>query len=214
MKFILYALPRTGSSTVIRSFGKSGINVYLDEPFFDGCPKLVDANRLDHIEYSKKLFEKYDGFKIMSNQTMQLLDICDKNNAGLILLKRDYLSTIASFIGLITKNMGNDPTLYNTWTSTGKGMVYDPEKIPFLNSNLQRFLYHNYLIDNIFNKSKNYITTIQYENPNQSKEDLKNYFGKDIHLDVMTPTPLNSYFVNPEEFKSDIKNRIKDIGIE
>tara|TARA_R110000868_G_scaffold277530_2_gene537328 strand:+ start:2889 stop:3569 length:681 start_codon:yes stop_codon:yes gene_type:complete len=221
MKFILYSLPRTGSSCVIRSFSKSGINACLEEPFFDGSSKLVatdrlrsiavDADRLDHIEYSKKLFEKYDGFKILSNQTMQLLDICDKNNAGLILLKRDYFSTVASLIGLLTENMGHDPSTYNTWTSSGKGMIYDPN-IPFFNITLKRFLYHNYLIDNILNKSKNYVTTIQYENPDQSKKDLENYFGKEIIFDIMKPTSLDSYFINVDEFISDIENRLRDMG--
>ena len=223
-KFILYSLSRTGSSAIMRALTAAGIN-HCDVPFWMHQRRNMNltTNPHNHIEWSKKVFEKYDGFKIAFKQSLQLKEICDENNASLVLVRRnDYLATLASQI-----IFGNDPNNLNgkynkvgqmsaksheTWTSTSRKMVYDPNDrmLAWLSYQIDDLFYGNYLIDNIFPAYSNYVTTINYENPANGLKDLKEYFGVEIPLTLAASRPLSDYFVNHEEFKSDIEAKIKN----
>ena len=209
-KFIISSLPRTGSEALVHSLANAGLNICPSEPFNIDSTTISGVDRYDHLAFTRKIFESYDGFKIIIHHTMQLLDMCEKNDAKLILIKRNnYLSSIASYIGLLRGKIGidDDSSKHETWTSAGKGMVYEP--IPFINHTLDRFLYHNYLIDHVYNQHECYLTTIHYEDPSRGISDLENYFECDIDLNLKQNTPLSEYFVNHEEFKDDIEKRLK-----
>ena len=221
-KFIVGFMPRTGSNALMSSLSAAGKSVCDGEPFW--LPQrrkmnLID-NFQDHIGLTKKLFKKYDGFRILINQTNQLKEMCNENNAGLILIRRnDYLATLASQIILLANNSVKhyqagklSPKSYDTWTSTSKKMVYDPngKMLVWLNEGINQMLYANYLIDNIFPTYSNYVTTINYENPANGLNDLEEYFGIKIPLTLAASRPLSDYFINHEEFKSDIEDRIKN----
>ena len=221
-KFILYAYPRTGASAIMTALTAAGIN-HCHVPFWMHQSRNMNltTNPHNHIELSKKLFEKYDGFKIEFKQSLQLKEICDENNAGLVLVRRnDYLATLASQI-----IFGNDPNnlngkydkglsnkSYETWTSTSRKMVYDPNdrRLGWLSYQIYDLFYGNYLIDNIYPAYSNYVTTVDYENPMHGLNDLEEYFGVKIPLTLAASRPLSDYFVNHEEFKSDIEARIKN----
>ena len=227
-KFIVGFVARTGSNALMTALSAAGKSVCNGEPFWLAQRRKMNliANPHDHIGLTKKLFKEYDGFRIIINQTMQLKEICDQNKADLILLRRnDYLATLASQIILLTNNSVKyykagllSPKSYTTWTSTNRKMVYDPnDKIlgsghwpNRITSQLNQILYTNYLIDNIFPTYSNYVTTINYENPAPGLKDLKEYFGMEIPLMLAPSRPLSDYFVNHEEFKSDIEDRIKN----
>ena len=223
-KFIVGFVPRTGSNALMSSLSAAGKSVCDGEPFWQAQRRkmnLID-NFQDHIGLTKKLFEKYDGFRILINQTKQLKEMCIENNAGLILIRRnDYLATLASQIILLAKNNVKhyqyqdgqlSPKSYETWTSTSKKMIYDPNNkmLVWFSEQINQMLYANYLIDNIFPTYANYVTTINYENPIQGLNDLEEYFGVKIPLTLAPSRPLSDYFVNHEEFKSDIEARIKN----
>jgi len=223
-KFIVGFVPRTGSNALMSSLSAAGKSVCDGEPFWQAQRRkmnLID-NFQDHIGLTKKLFEKYDGFRILINQTNQLKEMCNENNAGLILIRRnDYLATLASQIILLAKNNVKhaqyhdgqlSPKSYETWTSTSKKMVYDPNNkmLVWLSEQINQMLYANYLIDNIFPAYSNYVTTVDYENPIHGLNDLEEYFGMKIPLILAPSRPLSDYFVNHEEFKSDIEYRIKN----
>ena len=221
-KFIVGFVPRTGSNALMSSLSAAGKSVCDGEPFWPAQRRkmnLID-NFQDHIGLTKKLFEKYDGFRILINQTNQLKEMCNENNAGLILIRRnDYLATLASQIILLANNSVKyyqagqlSPKSYDTWTSTSRKMVYDPNNkmLVWLNEHIDQMLYANYLIDNIFPAYSNYVTTINYENPTQGLKDLEEYFSMKIPLTLAASRPLSDYFVNHEEFKSDIEAKIKN----
>ena len=221
-KFIVGFVPRTGSNALMSSLSAAGKSVCDGEPFWLAQRRkmnLID-NFQDHIGLTKKLFEKYDGFRILINQTNQLKEMCNENNAGLILIRRnDYLATLASQIILLANNSVKyyqagqlSPKSYDTWTSTSRKMVYDPNNkmLVWLNEHIDQMLYANYLIDNIFPAYSNYVTTINYENPTQGLKDLEEYFSMKIPLTLAASRPLSDYFVNHEEFKSDIEAKIKN----
>jgi len=232
-KFVVCSLPRTGSTAVMKSLATAldadnsfGNKVCESEPFW--LPQRREMNLTtnlhDHVGLAKKLFEEYDGFKIIINQTMQLREICDENNAGLILIRRnDYLATLASLIIMLTigpelasgrcfKAGLLSPKSYQTWTSTRKKMVYNPndKTLAYLNYQINQILYANHLIDNVFPTYSNYVTTINYENQTPGIEALEEYFGVEIPLMLAPSRPLSDYFVNHKEFKSDIEDRIKN----
>ena len=232
-KFVVCSLPRTGSTAVMKSLATAldadnsfGNKVCESEPFW--LPQRREMNLTtnlhDHVGLAKKLFEEYDGFKIIINQTMQLREICDENNAGLILIRRnDYLATLASLIIMLTigpelasgrcfKAGLLSPKSYETWTSTRKKMVYNPndKTLAYLNYQINQILYANHLIDNVFPTYSNYVTTINYENQTPGLEALEEYFGVEIPLMLAPSRPLSDYFVNHKEFKSDIEDRIKN----
>jgi len=221
-KFIVGFVPRTGSNALMSSLSAAGKSVCDGEPFWIAQRRkmnLID-NFQDHIGLTKKLLEKYDGFRIIINQTKQLKEMCNENNAGLILIRRnDYLATLASQIILLANNSVKyyqagqlSPKSYDTWTSTSRKMVYDPNNkmLVWLNEHIDQMLYANYLIDNIFPAYSNYVTTINYENPTQGLKDLEEYFSMKIPLTLAASRPLSDYFVNHEEFKSDIEAKIKN----
>lgn len=210
MKFIVSSLPRTGSEALMHALSDSGLNVCPGEPFYIDNDLITGVDRRDHIKFTKKIFEDYDGFKIIIGHTMQLLDMCEQTNSKLILLKRnDFFAFIASYMGLLTGSMGKDPSSQETWTSSGKEMIYKP--IPFMNHIIDKFLYHNYLIDQVYNHSTSYLTTVHYENPQSGITDLENYFNREINLQLTPNPPLSKYFLNHEEFKSDIEERLKKL---
>ena len=222
-KFILYAYPRTGASAIMCALAAAGIN-HCNTPFWMHQQRKMNltANPHNHIELSKKLFEKYDGFKIEFKQSLQLKEICDENNAGLVLVRRnDYLATLASQI--IREDPNNlyayegkfgqlSNKSYKTWTSTSRKMVYDPNdrRLGYLSYQIDALFYFNYLIDSVFPTYSNYVTTINYENQTPGLEALEEYFGTRIPLTLAPSRPLSDYFVNHEEFKSDIEDRIKN----
>ena len=228
--FVVCSLPRTGSEAVMKAIAAAGKTICKSEPFGHTQHRLfrnkMNINAYDHVGLAKKLFKEYDGFKIIVHTTMQLREICDENNAGLILIRRnDYLATLASLIiftngnddryyeaGPLTQRGYNWQTSdsYETWTSTSRKTVYDPNEASWLNSQINKIFYANYLIDNIFPTYSNYVTTINYENPAPGLKDLKEYFGMEIPLMLAPSRPLSDYFVNHEEFKSDIEDRIKN----
>jgi len=209
-KFVVCSLPRTGSEALMKALAASGNVVCKSEPFWLPQRRKMNLtiNPYDHIGLAKKLFEEYDGFKIIIHQTMQLKEICDENNAGLILIRRnDHLATLASLIILMNNNDDRyfqvGPLFaksYETWTSTSRKMVYDPngKMLVWLNSMINQILYANYLIDNVFPTYSNYVTTINYENPTPGVKALKEYFGVEIPLILAPSRPLSDYFVNHE----------------
>ena len=232
-KFVVSSLPRTGSTAVMKSLAAAldddtsvGNKICKSEPFWLAQRHEMNliTNLHDHVGLAKKLFEEYDGFKIIINQTMQLREICDENNAGLILIRRnDYLATLASLIIMLTigpelasarafKAGLLSPKSYETWTSTRKKMVYNPndKTLAYLNYQINQIFYANHLIDNVFPTYSNYVTTINYENQTPGLEALEEYFGVEIPLILAPSRPISDYFVNHEEFKKDVEDRIKN----
>lgn len=217
-KFVILGPPRTGTCALRYSLIHSGLSVCPGEPFFaDGFKDFTSVNRHNHLRYSDEIFKDYDGFKIIVGHSEQVLDICTQNNAKLILTRRhNFLSFMASYYVLVTgqhpkagKNTGANPESYSTWTSSGNGVVYKP--LPFMNHVVDKFLYYNYLIDNVWNKHENYLTTIDFEDVTKGVSDLENYFDISINLNITSNTLLSKYFINHEEFRLDVENRMKII---
>lgn len=194
----------------MRSLSKSGLSVCPNEPFYVTNNDMWDVNRYDHVAFASKIFESYDGFKIIIGHTMQMIDMASKNNARIILLKRnDYLKSLASYIVLMSGSRIDDSSTFETWTSTGRNMIYKPT--PFTDHMLDKFLYQNYLIDHVYNQHECYLTTVNYEDPIPGISVLENYFECDIDLQLKQNVPLSEYFVNHEEFKDDIEKRLKKL---
>ena len=211
MTFIVSALPRTGSEALIHALLNSGLNVCPNEPFYVDNNLIPGVDRHNHIEFTRKILEDYDGFKISLGHTMQLLDMCEQTNSKLILLRRNnFYAFIASYIGLLTGNMGKDSSSQETWTSSGKEMIYEP--MPFIDHIIDRFLYYNHLIDSVYNSHESYLTTVHYEDPLSGITDLENYFNREINLQLTPNPPLSKYFLNHEEFKLDIEKRLKKLS--
>jgi len=228
--FVIMGLPRTGTCALRHSLINSGLKVHPGEPYFATDVAIEGASyRHDHIAFSKKLFSSYDGFKIIVGHSEQVLDMCEQNNAKLILLKRNnFLAFLASYYILVSGKhnfsaLGLEKDVphkryrqtsskivtesFSTWTSTGNEVVYKP--LPFMNYSVDKFLYYNYMIDNVYNQHKNYLTTVDFEDVTKGVSDLENYFDRPINLDITSNTTLSKYFVNHEEFKEDIERRIK-----
>lgn len=213
-RIVILGLPRTGTCALRHSLEATGLNICPGEPYFqtDHAPKVSATWRHDHIRYSNKIFEIYDGFKIIVGHSEQVLDICANNNAKLILTRRrDFLSFMASYYILINgAHTGRrDPREYSTWTSTGHKVEYKP--MPFTSHHIDKFLYYNHLIDNVYNKNQSYLTTVNFEDVSAGVSDLENYLDSPIDLNITANTSISKYFTNPEEFKEDIENRVRKI---
>jgi len=217
-KFVILGLPRTGTCALRHSLIDSGLSVCPGEPFFaEEFKNFTSIHRHNHLKYSGEIFKDYDGFKIIVGHSEQVLDICAQNNAKLILTRRhNFLSFMASYYVLVTgqhkrtgKNTGSNSESYSTWTSTGNEVIYKP--LPFMNYVVDRFLYYNYLIDNVYNKHENYLTTIDFEDVTKGVSDLENHFDIPINLNITSNTLLSKYFINHEEFRLDVENRMKII---
>lgn len=216
-KFVIYCCPRSGSNALIHSLINSDVKIGLEEPFTlsDKNDKIFSENMsIDHLKSSRNLFETADGFKILHRQTEVLREICEENNAKLILLKRNDLNAqIASWIVLMTRNILPLSDSYNTWTSTGLKMKYDPDildkRFGSFDIVLHHFMRGNHLIDNVLINYPSYLTTICYENPEPGVSVLGSYLKRDIELSIPSNKTLDNYFVNHKEFESDIKTRIQ-----
>lgn len=203
--------PRTGTTALQYSMENSGLNVCPGDPFYIGSDQFVAVtNRHDHCSLAAKVFTEYDGFKIILNHSLQILEMAEKNDAKLILTRRhDFLSFMASYIGLLNHNIGPDPYSYEGWTSSGKQMIYKP--IPFVEHTIDKFLHYNHMIDEVYSQHKNYLTTIHYEDPSNGIADLENYFDREIDLQLAPNVSLSEYFVNHEDFERDMKKILKDV---
>lgn len=218
-KFVILGLPRTGTCALRNSLSNAGLNVCPDEPFFaDSVKYFTTPYRHDHLQYSQKIFSRYDGFKIIAGHSEQVLDICELNDAKLILTRRhNFLFFMASYYMLLTGQNTNitaarrgdqsNMLSYDTWTSSGNKAVYKPNH--WIDHVVDKFSYYNYLVDNVYNQHKNYLTTVGFEDVTEGVSDLENYFDRPISLDITSNTSLAKYFVNHEEFEEDIKRRQK-----
>lgn len=210
-KFVIMSMARSGSHAVVHSLANAGLNVCLTEPYWMGSRHKTNYP-YNHIAYSKDLFMQYDGFKIIFNQTQQLKEICEENNAGLILIRRkSLLHQIASYIKFAHGHGGKDTSTYKGWTSTGAMEFTNDliDNIPFFTERVDNMIYGNYLIDNVYINYPNYVTTICYEEPEKSNDMLCGYFHRDISINIAPQEPLSSYFTNPDDFISAIKSRTK-----
>lgn len=220
-KFVIYCCPRSGSNALIHALKNADLKVDLDEPF-----TLMNINDkkskshmpLDHIGHSVNLFKSFDGFKILHRQTEVLREICEKSDAKLILLKRnDLYAQIASWVCLMLRDTLPDSSSHATWTSSGLNTLYDPEALDVRFGSFDVALHHfirgNYIIDNVLINYPSYLTTVCYETPNQGLNDLREYFDRDINLNLAPNQPLKNYFVNHKEFESDIKSRIDRLNV-
>lgn len=218
---MIYCCPRSGSNALVHALKNAELRVDLDEPFtlMNINDKQAKAHmHLDHIQQSRELFKTLDGFKILHRQTEVLREICEKNHAKLILLKRnDLYAQIASWICLMSRDKLSDSGSYETWTSSGLNTLYDPDvldkRFGSFDVALHHFMRGNYLIDNILTDYPSYLTTVCYENPSDGLNVLKEYFNRDIDLKMGPNTPLKEYFVNHEEFEMDIKTRIEKLNV-
>lgn len=220
-KFVILGLPRTGTCALRHSLMRAGLSVCPDEPYYiDGFKNMTAAYRHDHLRYSKKIFNEYDGFKIIAGHSEQVLDICALNDAKLILTRRhNFLFFMASYYMLLTGQNANitearggkrsNMLSYDTWTSSGNKAVYEPNR--WIDHVVDKFSYYNYLVDNVYNQHKNYLTTVDFEDVTKGISDLENYFDRPIDHNITSNTSLAKYFVNPEEFEEDIKHRQKKI---
>lgn len=214
MKFVIASSARTGSHYLLYTLRDAGINVCPSEPFWiTNRHKFKTNNYYDHVDYASVVLKQYDGFKIIFNHTMQLQEMCNANNAKLIVLKRNNLhAQLASYIIFALTNGTGDVNSYKGWTSTSKKMTYSKElvaNIPFFDHRIDSILYSNYLTDNFFPKHENYLTTVVYEHMEDSKKILEDHFKVKLDLNNPPESNIGDYFTNPDEFISDIDHRIK-----
>lgn len=204
-KTILYSVPRSGSHATMNAIQASGLKIPpYNQPLSRG---LV----VDHVKMAKDIFDKYDVFNIEGKQTLQLEQILNETGASLICLRRsDIFCTIASFWGFMNGNC-HDTNSRSNWTATGKNSVYNPdviERVFDFNTFINSVIYCNHLVDNVFSKYSSFVATINYESSEDGVSKVSEHFNKSIDLDLGPVPTLSDYFVNHEEFKSDIENRL------
>lgn len=204
-KTILYSVPRSGSHATMNAMRQMGLKVPKNnQPLSLG---LI----VDHVKMSKDIFNEYDVFNIEGKQTLQLQQILEETDSNLICLRRtDIFCAIASFWGFMNGNC-SDTNSRLEWTATGKKSIYDPdviERVFDFNSFINSVVYCNHLVDNVFSKHKSFVTTINYESPEAGISKASEYFNTSMKLDFGPIPNLSDYFLNHEEFKSDIENRL------
>ena len=206
-KFIICGQPRAGKTTVLNAIRDSGINACQFEPFWiESRTKInVSCSYYDHVAFSSSVLNQFDGFEIVLGHTQQLQEICNANNAGLIAVRRrDLYVHIASYIMLLVGWAGGR----NRNLCWNEDLI---KKIPFFNHHIDKIIYNNWLIDNVIPTYKTYALTIEYENMSDSSDLLSTYLGKRIELVNHPPADLSHYFTNPDNFISDIDQRLEQL---